>query len=641
MSSNEKEASSIALAPTLLDPSGETAVSNLPVTVVGPTLHFSGASGSARSFEENAFAERYESSSLLGEGGMGEVRLAQDARIGREVAMKVIRLAHAARDDFRARFLREVRIQGQLEHPSIVPVYDLGIGADGATYFTMKRVRGLTLAEIFDRLRVKDPLAISQFSRRKLLAAFQNVCLALEFAHARGVIHRDLKPANVMLGDFGEVYVLDWGIAKIKGDPDEHAAATPSASTTPSSADNLQTQVGALIGTLGYMSPEQFSGGEIDGRADVFSLGAILFEILTLEPLFDGTTAKVMKASAEQVDARCSVRAPDLDVPPELEAICVTATQLHLADRFQSARQLHDAIGRFLDGDRDLERRQSLASQHRELAEKEIRAIKEDPSRESAHRATALGELGRALALDPTNEIAVAEIVGLFVEPPAELPREVRDEMRQSRDALQKNISRTGAIAFSGGLLLLIPVLVSMGVKSWTSIAVIVGALLVASLLSLVQLRSPSETSSYVIMTAAAIAYCAISRVYGPLVLVPQMAMASATVYGLHSRKGIQQVSMILMSLAIMLPLLLERTGVLAPSYSFRSGEMSILPNVCELDERVTLGFLSIASVFLLLVCSMSIRRIRNALTAAEERLSVQAWQLRQLVPEQARRRLD
>lgn len=638
----EKDLPSLVKAKTLLDaPRTEPGAqpSNRPVTVIGSSLRFSQPSSELTVFEERAFVDRYTSTSLLGEGGMGEVRLSHDARIGRDVAMKAIRVAHEGRADYRARFLREVRIQGQLEHPSIVPVYDLGIGADGATYFTMKRVRGLTLADIFDRLRVKDPSANSQYSQRKLLAAFQSVCLAVEFAHARGVVHRDLKPTNVMLGDFGEVYVLDWGIAKIVSEPDEPASEVANAPAVVDSGDTLETQVGIFVGTLGYLSPEQFSGEDVDGRSDVFSLGAILFEMLTLKPLFEGTSMQVAQAIAEPVDARCSVRAPERDVPPELEAICVMATQLERDHRYRSARELHDAIGRFLDGDRDLERRKSLAVNHLELAELEIQAIHSETGDGVQHRAKALGELGRALALDPTNETALGDIVTLFLEPPKELPREVQAEMKRSQENSQRTISRTGSIGFPTGGILALLILISMGVTSWISVAMIAGCMATATALSVSQQRRPSDLKSYFVMAACSLAYLTISRVYGPLMLLPLLAMSTAMVYGMHPRPAIQHASMATMIAVVLLPIGLERVGILTPSYAFRSGEMIILPHACEFGERSTLWFLGVLTIFLIYTGSAAIRRIRNALTAAEERLSLQAWQLHQLVPERARRR--
>jgi serine/threonine protein kinase len=165
-------------------------------------------------FRGAAADERYAVKNALGKGGMGEVFLCADGWIGREVAMKVALGGPSAPVHLRARFIREALVQGQLEHPSVVPVYDLGIRPDGSAYFTMKRVRGETLEEVLEKLRAGDPEAAATHTRRRLLGAFSGVCLAIAFAHARGVLHRDLKPANIMLGAYGELYILDWGLSR-------------------------------------------------------------------------------------------------------------------------------------------------------------------------------------------------------------------------------------------------------------------------------------------------------------------------------------------------------------------------------------------------------------------------------------------
>ncbi|MEO6420090.1 MAG: serine/threonine-protein kinase, partial [Polyangiaceae bacterium] len=346
---------------------------------------------------DRSFSTRYELHNLLGEGGMGLVRSCKDSRIGRSVAMKVIR---AEKDSvgLRARFLREARVQGQLEHPSIVPVYDLDTGPDGAIYFTMKRVLGLTLADVIDGLRARDPSIVPHYSRRKLLTAFGSVCLAIEFAHSRGVIHRDLKPENVMLGDFGEVYVLDWGVAKVTGETDDGVFDQDQAST-------LKTAAGSYVGTLGYMSPEQRCGTEVDERSDVYGLGAILFELLTLESLHTGNAGEVSASTVSGVDARASVRCPKAEVPPELELLCVQATALNPEERLGSARDLQQAVERYLDGDRDVERRRDLSIAHAATAKKLLGSTLNSLGAED--RALAMREVGRAVALDPLNEVAL------------------------------------------------------------------------------------------------------------------------------------------------------------------------------------------------------------------------------------------
>ncbi|MEO8878045.1 MAG: serine/threonine-protein kinase [Polyangiaceae bacterium] len=258
--------------------------------------------------KDDGFGSRYTTSDLLGEGGMGEVRLAHDARIGRDVAMKVVRPGQGSRSDLRSRFLREARVQGQLEHPAIVPVYDLGARPDGAAFFTMKRVRGKTLEEVIEDLRAHDVAAEAEFPRRKLLSAFASICLALDFAHARGVVHRDLKPGNVMLGGFGEVYLLDWGLAKIKNDAEPLSSNEEKEIIDAPQSTRGQTEAGAVMGTPGYMAPEQLVSTDVDGRADIYALGAILFEILTLVPLHNRPKlAQVLESTLTGPETRASM----------------------------------------------------------------------------------------------------------------------------------------------------------------------------------------------------------------------------------------------------------------------------------------------------------------------------------------------
>ncbi|MEO6418067.1 MAG: serine/threonine-protein kinase, partial [Polyangiaceae bacterium] len=272
-----------------------------PVTSAGPLLR-QALDPKIALLEERGFSNRYVAQDLLGTGGMGEVRLHRDARIGRGVAMKMIRADKEAGPNVQARFLREARVQGQLEHPSIVPVYDVGVGPDGVLYFTMKRVHGLTFADIFTRLRAHDSQAEGEFSLRKLLAAFGSVCLAIEFAHTRSVVHRDLKPSNVMLGHFGEVYVLDWGVAKILQEDEDDAPRSSRATgegddLTDSGERNGVTAQGDFVGTPGFFSPEQLDNKAVDGRSDVYALGAILFQMLTLIPLHKGKLGQIMKVT--------------------------------------------------------------------------------------------------------------------------------------------------------------------------------------------------------------------------------------------------------------------------------------------------------------------------------------------------------
>src|SRR5262245_1506015 len=168
----------------------------------------------AAMFRAGAFAERYRRGEVIGVGGMGEVRALADRATGRTIAMKTIRREREL--EGLRRFAREARIQAQLEHPAVVPVYDVGVDGDGAFYFTMKRVRGDSLAQVLTRLRAGDADTAKRYTVRKLLTVLSSVAMTIEYAHRRGIVHRDLKPSNVMLGTFGEVYVLDWGLADVR-----------------------------------------------------------------------------------------------------------------------------------------------------------------------------------------------------------------------------------------------------------------------------------------------------------------------------------------------------------------------------------------------------------------------------------------
>ena len=212
--------------------------------------------------------DRYAILDELGRGGMGVVYRAHDRRLGRDVALKVVG-DYAGRDPMQ-RLAREANALARLEHPGIVPVHDVGSLVDGRLYYVMKLVRG-------ERL---DRRLAGGVSQGEGLRIFGRICETVAFAHSRGVIHRDLKPQNVMLGDFGDVLVLDWGVAKLRGDGDDARSATQVARTGSNTGD------GAVLGTPGYMAPEQARGAAstVDERADVFALGVLLREIIASTP---------------------------------------------------------------------------------------------------------------------------------------------------------------------------------------------------------------------------------------------------------------------------------------------------------------------------------------------------------------------
>ncbi len=238
---------------------------------------------------------RYETNKLLGRGGMGEVKLAQDHDIGRKVAVK--RLLDETNPHAVARFIDEVRTVGSLEHPNIVPIHDVGIDDAGSLFFVMKYVEGETLAAIIAKLAAGDAEYHARYGFEHRLDLFAGLVRALQYAHSQGLVHRDVKPENLMVGRYGEVILMDWGIAHVMRTADRLPVAdgivsAPDSGSTGSRGGTLgerasiETVDGSIVGTPQYMSPEQAKGevAELDGRSDVYSAFVVLWELLTLRP---------------------------------------------------------------------------------------------------------------------------------------------------------------------------------------------------------------------------------------------------------------------------------------------------------------------------------------------------------------------
>ena len=599
-----------------------------PSTIPAPRLDVSEAP------LEEGDDERYELREVLGEGGMGEVRLCRDRRLGREVALKVIRATGAQRPDLRARFEREARVQGQLEHPSIVPIYDIGLDAHGAAYFTMRRVRGLTLEQVLEARR-KGSAAAQSFSPARLLGAFASVCQAVAFAHARGLVHRDLKPANIMLGDFGEVYLLDWGLAKVVGAP-ETAGGAEGASVHGSGA----TRAGDAMGTPGYMAPEQVRGelDRVDERCDVYALGAILFELLTLERLHQGATVQELYATTlGGAEARAAVRAPGHAVPPELEAVYVRATALEPAERFPSARELHDAVERYVEGDRDLERRRVLARGHAAEALRHAEAAA--GSGGGASHQAALREAGAALALDPEQHEALGLLARLLLAAPREVPASARLELDEASDRVQHAAARTGVSLYLGWLLF-VPVLLLLGVRSWplfaTGVALLATTLALAALSLRPALRRLAGFSAFV--GGSALVGIG-STVLGPHMLVPNLALTNVLAFTLFGDRALRVPAIAIGTLSFVVPWALQATGVVAASYRFEGGGFSVVPMMTSLPEWGVHLLMLLANVALIAPIAAYVGRIRDQVGQSEQSLFLQAWSLRQLLPAEVARK--
>ena len=295
-------------------------------------------------------AERYEMLEELGAGGMGEVLRVRDRSLKRTVAMKVASPELQATAEGLSRFVEEAQVAAQLQHPGIVPVHELGRLPDGRVCFTMKEVEGITLADAIKDVHRASTTGAWQagtlgWTFRRLLDAFRRVCEAMAHAHSRGVCHRDLKPANIMLGAFGEVLVVDWGLAKVVGGADLAPVRTAR-----SEDDSLKTQLGWVAGTPAYMAPEQ-AGSEltrIGPGSDVYALGAILYAILNGRPPYQGGRAVfVLVAVLTGPPEWPTTGSP---IPEELRAICERAMERQPEDRYDTAAQLGRAVGDWLDG---------------------------------------------------------------------------------------------------------------------------------------------------------------------------------------------------------------------------------------------------------------------------------------------------
>jgi PAS domain S-box-containing protein len=283
---------------------------------------------------------RYSLTRLHATGGIGRIWLARDADLGRDVALKELRPERADDATLWSRFLKEARITGQLEHPGVVPVYELARRPENQQpFYTMQFIKGRTLTEAAQSYHQKRAAGqADSLEFVTLLNAFVAVCNTVAYAHARGVIHRDLKGQNVVLGDFGEVVVLDWGLAKLVDRPDPDVATPPvTLDSDHPSAPDLTAQ-GQTIGTPAYMAPEQAAGRVdlIDRRTDVYGLGAMLYEILTGQPPFVGSdTLEVLRRVRDEEPP--PPRTQWADVPPALERVCLRALSKNPADRLASA----------------------------------------------------------------------------------------------------------------------------------------------------------------------------------------------------------------------------------------------------------------------------------------------------------------
>ncbi len=311
----------------------------------------------------HASAGRYRLLGEIARGGMGAVHRGRDDDLGRDLALKVLLDRHRDRPDLVGRFVEEAQICGQLQHPGVVPVYELGTLADRRPFFAMKLVKGRTLASLLAGRGAEPELP-------RFLSIFEAICQTVAYAHSRGVIHRDLKPSNVMVGAFGEVQVMDWGVAKVlprdgvKTVEIEPPANETVVATHRSTGDSDRSQAGSVLGTPAYMAPEQARGetGSVDRRADVFALGSILCEVLTGKPAFVGGSAREILAAAGRADtADALARLSGCGADGELLALARDCLAAEAKDRPADAGAVAGRLTAYLSGVQDRLREAELA----------------------------------------------------------------------------------------------------------------------------------------------------------------------------------------------------------------------------------------------------------------------------------------
>ncbi len=566
--------------------------------------------------DDTNVSSHYVMGEVIGRGGMGEVSLALDRKIGRDVAIKRLR-ADAPTEDDVARFMREARIQARLDHPAVVPVYELGKDQAGKPYFAMKRLAGTTLTEV-----LTNPTT----TRQRLLRAFADVCRAIDFAHTRGVVHRDLKPGNIVLGEFGDVYVLDWGVARVL----EDAVIAADIETLEGSSQDNQ-----ILGSPGYIAPEGLRSVEVERPADIYSLGAILFEILAGEPLhprgeaaIESTLTGGRLSPAKRIADRGS-RA----IPPELDALCTTMLAAEPSLR-PTARRVADQVESFLDGDRDVIRRKTLADDLVFVARAAL---------EEGRRADAMRAAGRALALDPETDGAAELITALMLEPPAILPPELDRALRDADAKHVRRRARTATLAYIA-LAGFLPVAAWNGIRRWDIVLGVVGFAVAMALATLELRRKPNRSFAEMLIYACvnAALLVMLTRMAGPFTFVPALAcfmvMSMMSYPAFVSRRWAPWVLISTIVAGFVGPILLEEAGVLHSTWAIRDGELVSHAGALELHGSSSVAMVIAASLVTIVMAGIHASSIARASRQQQHQLVTQAWHLGQLLPASAGR---
>jgi serine/threonine-protein kinase len=288
---------------------------------------------------------RYRDFQPLTQGGEAILRTCVDENLGRTVVMKTLQPQFQNLETYQKRFLREARVTAQIPHPATIPVYELSRDSEGNAYFTMKKLRGRDLSDILDKISEGDKFTIEKYPLDSLLNVLIHCSQCLAFAHNQKVVHRDMKPANIMIGDYGEIMVLDWGLAKVWDMEDDEDVDRLIRSGQQAMSGRL-TGRGDVQGTPFYMSPEQaVETGDVDERTDIYNMGIILFEVLTGESYMSGKNFKEIKRKLQEDPVRePRAVAPLRKIPAELNAICMKALQRSVTDRYQKMSEFSEDL---------------------------------------------------------------------------------------------------------------------------------------------------------------------------------------------------------------------------------------------------------------------------------------------------------
>jgi eukaryotic-like serine/threonine-protein kinase len=383
-----------------------------------------------------------------------------------------------------------------------------------------------------------------------------------------------------------------------------------------------------VLGTPGYMSPEQIRRTPLDERADVYSLGCTLFEILTAEPLHP-RGMEALKSTLLTIEGRPAERRPNADIPPELDEACRRATAQKAEGRFAGAREVHDAVMRYLDGDRDLLLRRELSAQHSASAEQAFQA-----GADEKHRAEAMREAGRALSLDPTNVRAADLLARIMLEPPPSVPEAVKEAMSDAAARAGAEQSRAATWVYVT-ILLLLPVLTLLGVKSWALFGAIAAAtaMMIGITVFLGRRRHVSQATLLFGVAMDAALTVLIGLLSSPVLSVPVLAMSSALAFSGHPRIRTPWVPVAVASVVILLPVAGELVGIFPRTFEILSDSIVVRPWSLGVHPFGTVAVFVIFWLSALVSASVTILKLRRSQETAANQLQLQAWHLRQLLP--------